>query len=125
MVMSPQGLNMCGMQVQLFSVLEVSYFHFSLRPTQTLVLWIKHVWNASTAFFSVRGILLPLFFTAYTDASPVDALKVQSSNSSTKVSRDEVHLLSEGVTRGLSVRLTCRSMHLCCSDPVVAIPPLN
>ena len=30
-----------------------------------------NVWNASTAFFSVRGILLPLFFTAYTDASPV------------------------------------------------------
>ena len=87
-----------------------------------------NVWNASTAFFSVRGILLPLFFTAYTDASPVYALKVKykcKQTRSTKVSRNEVRLLSEGVTKGLSVRLTCRSMHFHSSDPVVAIPPLN
>ena len=85
------------MQVQLFSVLEVSYFHFSLQPTQTLVLYIY-------------------------------ALKVKykcKQTRSTKVSRNEVRLLSEGVTKGFSVRLTCRSMHFHSSDPVVAIPPLN
>ena len=65
----------------------------------------------NTASFSLRGILLPVFSKACTGACPVDALKAQSSNSNTKVSRVPVHLQSEGPTRGLGVRLTCRSMH--------------
>ena len=36
---------------------------------------------------------------------------MQSSKSNTKVSRVQVHLLSEGPTRGLGVCLTCQSMH--------------
>ena len=35
----------------------------------------------------LRGILLPVFFNVCTSAGPVDALKVPSSNSNTKVSR--------------------------------------
>ena len=35
----------------------------------------------------LRGILLPVFFNICTSAGPVDALKVPSSNSNTKVSR--------------------------------------
>ena len=60
--------------------------------------------------------LLPVFFNVCTSAGPVDALKVQSSNSNTKVSRIQVHSLSEGPTRGLCVRLTCRSMHFRSSE---------
>ena len=67
--------------------------------------------RTSTAFFILRGILLPVFFNICTSAGPVDALKVQSSNSNTKVSRIQVHSLSEGPTRSLGVRLTCQSMH--------------
>ena len=48
---------------------------------------------------------------ACTGAGPWGALEVQSSNLNTKVSRGQVHLLSEGPTRGLGVRLTCQSMH--------------
>ena len=59
----------------------------------------KRVWNVIIAdkytFFSLRGILLSVFFEAYTGAGPVDALEVQSSNSNTKVSRVQVHSLSE------------------------------
>ena len=66
-------------------------------------------------FFILRGILLPVFFNVCTSAGPVDALILQSSNSSTKVSRVQVHSLSEGPTRGLGVRLTCQSMHFCSS----------
>ena len=51
------------------------------------------------AFCSLRGILLSLFSEACTDAIPWGALKVQSSNSNTKVSRAQVHSLSEGPTR--------------------------
>ena len=75
MVTSLQGLNVCGM----------------------------YLLRTSTAFFSLRGIPLLVFFKACTDAGPVDALKVQSSNSNTKVSRVQVHSLSEGPTRGLGV----------------------
>ena len=67
---------------------------------------------------SMRAVTINCEFSlprlnACTGANPVDALKVQSSKSSTKVSRDQVQLrlLSEGLTRGLGVRLTCRSMH--------------
>ena len=52
------------------------------------------------SFFSLRGILLTVFFKACTGAGPVDTLKVQTSNSNTKVSRVQVHLLSDGPTRG-------------------------
>ena len=49
------------------------------------------MWNVITAdkytFFSLRGILLSVFFEVCTGAGPVDALEVQSSNSNTKVSR--------------------------------------
>ena len=76
---------------------------------------IKHEWT-STAFFSFRGILLPVFFKVCTGAGPVDALKVQSLNSNTKVSKVQVHLLSEGPTRGLGVGLICWSMHLHSSE---------
>ena len=51
------------------------------------------------SFYCLRGILLPLLFEVCTGANPVDALEVQSSNSNTKVSRVQVHPLSEGVTR--------------------------
>ena len=47
---------------------------------------------------------------ACTGAGPWGALEVQSSNLNTKVSRGQVHSLSERPTRGLGVRLTCRSM---------------
>ena len=57
------------------------------------------------------GISLPLFFVACTHTSPWGALKVQSSNLNTKVSRGQVHSLSEGPTRGHGVRLTCWLMH--------------
>ena len=56
--------------------------------------------RTSIAFCSPRGILLPLFFVA-----------LEISNSNTKVSRGQVHSLSEGPTRGHRVRLTCWSMH--------------
>ena len=66
--------------------------------------WVKRVLlRTSTAFFSLRGIPLLVFFKACTDAGPVDALKVQSSNSNTKVSRVQVHSLSEGPTGSLGV----------------------
>ena len=78
MVTSPQGLNVRRMQ--------------SLWP--------------STSFFILRGILLPVFFNVCTSADPVDALKVQSSNPNTKVSRVQVHSLNEGPTKGLGVRLS-------------------
>ena len=88
MVMSPQGLKVCGM----------------------------YLLRTSKSFFSLRGILLSVFFKVCTGAGLVDALKVQSSNSNTKVSRIQVHSLSEGPTRGLGVRLTCRSMHFRSSE---------
>jgi len=80
------------------------------------------VWNVITvdrhSFCRLRGILLPLLFEVciYVGASLVDALKVQSSNSNTKVSRVQVHSLSEGQTRGLGVRLTSWSMHFRSSE---------
>ena len=81
---------------------------------------VKRAWNVITAdkysFFILRGILLPVFFNVCTSAGLVDALKVQSSNSNTKVSRIQVHSLSEGPTRGLGVRLTCRSMRFRSSE---------
>ena len=74
------------------------------------------MWNVITAekysFYRLRSILLPLLFEVCTDAGPVDALEVQSSNSKTKVSIVQVHSLSDGPTKGLGVRLTSRSMHL-------------
>ena len=39
------------------------------------------------SFYRLRGILLPLLFKVCTGTDPMDALKVQSSNSNTKVSR--------------------------------------
>ena len=82
---------------------------------------VKRVWNVITAdnrsfcgqvqLFSVLVILLSVFFKACTGAGPVDALEVQSSNSNTKVSRVQVHSLSEGPTRVLGVHLTFQSMH--------------
>ena len=55
---------------------------------------VKHVWNVITAekysFYHLRSILLPLLIEVCTGAGPVDALKVQSSNSNTKVSRVQV-----------------------------------
>ena len=57
MVTSPQGLNVCGMQL------------------------------LQTSIYSLRGILLPVFFEACTGTSPVDALEVQSSNLIIKVNR--------------------------------------
>ena len=56
MVTSPQGLNACGM-----------YLLQTVMP-----------------LFSLRGILLPVFFKVCTGAGPVDALKLQSSNSKQK-----------------------------------------
>ena len=41
----------------------------------------------------------------------MDALEVQSLNPNTKVSRVQVHSLSERPTRGLGVCLTSQSMH--------------
>ena len=77
---------------------------------------VKRVWNVITAdnrsfcgqvqLFSVLVILLSVFFKACTGAGPVDVLEVQSSNSNTKVSRVQVHSLSEGPTRVLGVYLT-------------------
>ena len=62
---------------------------------------VKRAWNVITvdkcSFFH-RGMVLPVFCTS---AGPMDALKVQGSNSNTKVSRVQVHSLSEGPTRGL------------------------
>ena len=62
----------------------------------------KRVWNVITtekySFFSLKDNLLPFFFKAWTGGGPVDALKVQSSNSSRKVSRVQVCLLTEGPT---------------------------
>ena len=58
---------------------------------------------------AIRGILF--FFAGCTGARPWGALEVQTSNSNTKVRRGQVHPLSEGLTRGHGVRLTCRSMH--------------
>ena len=43
---------------------------------------------------------------------PVPGVFSISSNSNTKVSKGQVQLLSEGLTRGHGVRLTCLSMHL-------------
>ena len=48
--------------------------------------------QTSIAFFSLRGLLLSVFFKACTGAGPVDALKVQISNSNTKVSTVQVRL---------------------------------
>jgi len=80
----------------------------------------KRAWNVITAdkysFFILRGILLSVFFNICTSAGPVDALKLQTSNSNTKVSRIQVHSLSEGPTRSLGVRLTCWSMHFRSSE---------
>ena len=53
------------------------------------------------SFYHLKGIQLPLLFEVCTGLGPVDALKVQ------------VHLLSEGPTRGLGVCLTSLSMHFC------------
>ena len=71
---------------------------------------VKRAWNVitadkATAFFTLRGIVLPVFFNICTSAGPVDALKVQSSNSNTRVSRIQVRSLSEGPTRGLGCSL--------------------
>ena len=81
---------------------------------------VKRAWNVitadSTAFFILRGILLPVFFKTRTGAGPVNALKVQSSNSSTKISRVQVHSLSEGLSRGLGVCLTRPSIHFHSSE---------
>ena len=51
-------------------------------------------------FFSLKKAF---YFKACTDAGPVDALKVQSLNSNTKISRVQVHLLSEGPTCSLNL----------------------
>ena len=63
------------------------------------------MWNVITAdkysFYHLKGILLPLLFEVCTGAGLVDALKVQSSNSNTKVRRVQIHSLSEGLTRDL------------------------
>ena len=73
------------------------------------------MWNVITAeknsFYRLKGIPLPLLFEVCTGAGLVDALKVQISNSNAKVSRVQIHSLSEGLTRGLGVRLTSQSMH--------------
>ena len=66
------------------------------------------MWNVITAekysfFFSLRGLLLPVFFTACTDAGPVDLSKCKAQ---TQI-QSPVHSLSEGPTRGLGIRLTC------------------
>ena len=67
--------------------------------------------QTSIAVCSLRGISLPLFFVACTGAGHWGALKVQSSNSNTKVTRGQVHSLSEGPTRGHGVCLTCQPTH--------------
>ena len=76
---------------------------------------VKRVWNVISAdkysFYRLRGILLPVLFEVCTGAGPVDALKVQSSNSNTKISSVQVHSLSEGLTRGLGVCLISQLMH--------------
>ena len=73
------------------------------------------MWNVITAdkysVYHLRSILLSLLFEVCTCTGPVDALEMQSSNSNTKVSKDQVYSLSEGPTRGLGVRLTSRLMH--------------
>ena len=74
---------------------------------------VKRAWNVITvdkySFFSfLEAFYFSFLFKTCTNAGSVDALKVQSSNSNTKVSRIQVHSLSEGPTRGLGVRLTCR-----------------
>ena len=64
----------------------------------------QSVWNVITAEkYSFFSVLKAFYFKACTDAGPVDALKVQSSNSNTKISRVQVHLLSEGPTCSLNL----------------------
>ena len=63
------------------------------------------------SFCSLRDILLRLFSEAYTGAGPWGALKVQCSNSNTKVGRGQVHSLYAGPTRDHGVHLTCRPFH--------------
>ena len=66
-----------------------------------------------------RQVQLLSFLEAFyfqSSFSLVDALKVQSSNSNTIVSRVQVHSLSEGPIRSLGVHLTCRSMHFLSSE---------
>ena len=52
------------------------------------------MWNVITvekySFYHLRSILLPLLIEVCIGAGPVDALKVQCSNSNTKVSRVQV-----------------------------------
>ena len=82
--------------------------HIRIREVQhgDVTAGVKHEWNVITA----------VFFKVCTGAGPVDALKVQSLNSNTKVSKVQVHLLSEGPTRGLGVRLICWLMHFHSSE---------
>ena len=61
---------------------------------------VKCVWN-------VLFIVLEAFYFHFSLRPPLGTLKVQCSNSNTKVSRGQVYSLSEGPTRGLGVRLTC------------------
>ena len=117
---NPQGSNILTTPCKLQSanVCEDVHLLFSAEEVRhgDVTAGVKHVWNVITAekysFYCLRSILLPLLFEVCTDADPVDALEVQSSNSKTKVSRVQVHSLSEGPTKGLGVRLTSRSMHL-------------
>ena len=103
-----ESANVCEDVHLLFSAEEVRHGDVTAG--------VKRVWNVITAekysFYRLRSILLPLLFEVCTDAGPVDALEVQSSNSKTKVSIVQVHSLSDGPTKGLGVRLTSRSMHL-------------
>ena len=78
------------------------------------------MWNVITSdkymllsSYRLRSILLPILFEVCIDAGPVDALEMQSSSSNTKVTRVQVHSLSEGLTMGLGVRLTCQLIHFC------------
>ena len=76
------------------------------------------MWNVITVdeynFYRLRSILLPLLFEVCTGAQVLWMLsKCIVQNSNTKVSRVQVHSLSEGPTRGLGVRLTSRLMHFC------------
>ena len=63
-----------------------------------MVTSVKCVWNVITAdkYSFLIVILLSLFFVACTGASPRSALEIRSLNSNTKVSRAQVHSLSEG-----------------------------
>ena len=80
-----------------------------------ITIGVKPVWNVITAdkysIYRLRGILLPHLFEVCTGTSSMDALKVQSPTSNTTLSRVQVHLLSEGPTRGLGVCLTSRLKH--------------